>query len=206
MGTRRLLSWRIGGVAAVIAVALTVAACGSSNTTSSSASSSTAAAAASSTTSAATSAASASPVSAKALAIGLTKGSAGTYLTGASGRALYLWVADSNGMSSCSGACAKAWPPLLTKGTPIAAHGVTAGGLGTITRSDGTKQVTYDGHPLYYFAGDPHAGSTNGQGSDAFGAKWWLVAPSGSAITAGSAGAASGSGASSSSSSSGGWS
>ena len=52
-------------------------------------------------------------------------------------------------------------------------------------RSDGTEQVTYKGHPLYYFVADTSAGSTKGQGSDAFGAKWWLVAPSGTAITAG---------------------
>ncbi len=72
--------------------------------------------------------------------------------------------------------------------------------LGTITRSDGTKQVTYKGHPMYYFAGDPEAGTTNGQGSPQFGAKWWLVTPSGSAIKAsGSAGG------STTSSSGGGW-
>ncbi|HEX4011809.1 MAG TPA: hypothetical protein VHX62_17440 [Solirubrobacteraceae bacterium] len=194
-----MFRWRAGGLVAVAAVALTVAACGSSSaTTSSSASSSPAAAAASPTTSTA----SASPASAKGIAIGMTKGSAGVYLTGASGKALYLWDADSNGMSSCSGACAQAWPPLLTKGTPIAAHGVTAGDLGTITRSDGTKQVTYKGHPLYYFVGDTAAGSTKGQGSDAFGAKWWLVAPSGAAITGGGSAAASAAPAASSSSSS----
>ena len=68
-------------------------------------------------------------------------------------------------------------------------HGDRAGSarasdLGTITRSDGTKQVTYDGHPLYYFAGDSGSGTASGQGSDGFGAKWWLVAPSGSDVTA----------------------
>jgi hypothetical protein len=59
-----------------------------------------------------------------------------------------------------------------------------ASDLGTSTRSDGTKQVTYDGHPLYYFAGDSGPGMASGQGSDNFGAKWWLVAPSGSDVTA----------------------
>jgi predicted lipoprotein with Yx(FWY)xxD motif len=105
------------------------------------------------------------------------------YLTGASGRALYLWVADSHGKSNCSGACASAWPPLITKATPVASGVVKAADLGTITRSDGSKQVTYKGHPLYYFAGDTGPGTTGGQGSDGFGAKWWLVAPSGTAIT-----------------------
>ncbi len=68
-------------------------------------------------------------------------------------------------------------------GTLTAAGSAKASDLGTITRSDGTKQVTYDGHPLYYFVGDSAAGQTNGQGSDNFGAKWWLVAPSGAEIT-----------------------
>ena len=60
---------------------------------------------------------------------------------------------------------------------------MTASGLGTITRSDASKQVTYDGHPLYYFAGDSGPGQASGQGSDGFGVKWWLVAPSGQKIT-----------------------
>jgi hypothetical protein len=64
----------------------------------------------------------------------------------------------------------------------VATGRVSAADLGTITRSDGAKQVTYNGHPLYYFAGDPKAGSTTGQGSDSFGAKWWLVSPAGAAI------------------------
>jgi predicted lipoprotein with Yx(FWY)xxD motif len=59
-----------------------------------------------------------------------------------------------------------------------------ASDLGTITRSDGTKQVTYDGHPLYYFVGDKGAGQASGQGSDGFGAKWWLVSPAGADVTA----------------------
>jgi hypothetical protein len=59
-----------------------------------------------------------------------------------------------------------------------------ASDLGSITRSDGTKQVTYDGHPLYYFSGDSGAGTATGQGVDGFGAKWWLVAPGGSDVTA----------------------
>jgi hypothetical protein len=64
-----------------------------------------------------------------------------------------------------------------------ASGGAKASDLSTITRSDGTKQVTYDGHPLYYFAGDSGPGSASGQGSDGFGAKWWLVAPTGTDVT-----------------------
>jgi predicted lipoprotein with Yx(FWY)xxD motif len=105
-------------------------------------------------------------------------------LTNGSGRAVYLWVKDTGDMSQCSGACAGAWPPVTTTGTVTAAGSAKPSDLGTITRSDGTKQVTYDGHPLYYFAGDSGAGTASGQGSDSFGAKWWLVAPNGSDVTA----------------------
>jgi predicted lipoprotein with Yx(FWY)xxD motif len=119
-------------------------------------------------------------------------GSAGSFLTNSSGRAVYLWAADSMNKSMCSGACAGAWPPVTTKGMVTAADGAKAADLGTITRSDGSKQVTYLGHPLYYFAGDSGSGQTNGQGSDSFGAKWWLVAPTGSKITVADATAGSG--------------
>jgi predicted lipoprotein with Yx(FWY)xxD motif len=110
--------------------------------------------------------------------------SGGAFLTNSSGRAIYLFLADSTNKSNCSGACASTWPPVTTTGTPTASGSAQSSGLGTITRSDGTKQVTYDGHPLYYFAGDTGAGTDKGQGIDGFGAKWWLVAPSGSSITA----------------------
>ncbi len=189
MASSATAKFRSRGVAAVIGVALLAAGCGSS---SSSNTPSTSAAASSPSTSSTTAAAGG--------AIGTTKARDGTYLTGASGRALYLWVADTNGKSSCSGACAQAWPPLTTTGTPSASGGAISADLGTITRAEGTKQVTYKGHPLYYFAGDPGAGTTTGQGSNQFGAKWWLVAPSGAAI-----GAKSSSGGSSGSSSGGGW-
>jgi predicted lipoprotein with Yx(FWY)xxD motif len=109
--------------------------------------------------------------------------SAGTYLVGPNGHALYLFEADKQGKSNCSGACAKVWPPLTTTGKPGASGGAMSADLGTITRSDGTKQVTYKGHPLYYYVTDTSAGQTTGQGSNNFGAKWWLVAPSGAAIT-----------------------
>jgi predicted lipoprotein with Yx(FWY)xxD motif len=106
------------------------------------------------------------------------------FLTDGAGRAVYLWVKDTGDASVCSGACAGAWPPVTTTGTVKAAGSASASDLGTITRSDGTKQVTYDGHPLYYYAGDSGSGMASGQGSDSFGAKWWLVSPSGSDVTA----------------------
>ena len=120
-------------------------------------------------------------------------GSAGAFLTAGSGRAVYLWAKDGMSMSACSGACAAAWPPVPATGTLTATGSAKASDLGTITRSDGTKQVTYDGHPLYYFAGDSAAKQTNGQGSDSFGAKWWLVTPAGAKITAAETAASTGS-------------
>ena len=109
---------------------------------------------------------------------------AGTILTNGSGQAVYLWAKDTGDMSTCTGACAGAWPPVTTTGTATASGSAKASDVGTITRSDGTKQVTYDGHPLYYFSGDSGPGTATGQGSDGFGAKWWLVAPTGSDVTA----------------------
>src|SRR6516162_10684996 len=115
-------------------------------------------------------------------------GSAGAFLTDGSGRTVYLWAKDGMNMSGCSGACAAAWPAVPATGKLTATGGAKVSDLGTIIRSDGTRQAAYDGHPLYYFAGDS-AGQTNGQGSDNFGAKWWLVAPSGTKITASDTGA-----------------
>jgi predicted lipoprotein with Yx(FWY)xxD motif len=110
-------------------------------------------------------------------------GSAGTYLTDGSGRAVYLWVKDPSGKSVCDGACAGAWPPVTTTGSVTASGSAMASDLSTFTRSDGTKQVLYDGHALYYFVGDTSPGATKGQGLDGFGAKWWLVTPTGSGLT-----------------------
>jgi len=111
-------------------------------------------------------------------------GSAGAFLTDSSGRAVYLFMADPTGKSVCVNACVSVWPPVTASGTPTGSGGVTGSHLSVITRSDGTKQVVYDGHALYYFSGDSGAGQVNGQGVNGFGAKWWLVAPTGSQITA----------------------
>jgi predicted lipoprotein with Yx(FWY)xxD motif len=138
----------------------------------------------------ATSAASATGANSGAATVDVRTSNGASFLTDGSGRALYLWVPDTKTMSTCFGACATAWPPLTVKGAPTAGTGATAGELGTISRSDGTKQVTYAGHPLYYYVGDTAAGQTNGEGSDEFGAPWYLVAPSGQQITSRSAAAA----------------
>lgn len=126
-----------------------------------------------------TSQAGSSSASASSATVKTQNGPLGRYLADGSGRALYLFGSDTSSTSSCSGACAALWPPLTAKGPVSAIDGATSGDLATIARPDGTKQVTYAGHPLYYFAGDNGAGQTNGQGVNEFGALWWLVAPSG---------------------------
>jgi predicted lipoprotein with Yx(FWY)xxD motif len=125
--------------------------------------------------------------SASSVTVKTQHGPGGSYLAGTSGRALYLFASDTSSTSSCTGACAMDWPPLTTKDSVVASDGVIGSDIATITRPDGTKQVTYAGHPLYYYAGDSEAGQTNGQGVDGFGALWWLVAPSGQKITTSSA-------------------
>ena len=109
--------------------------------------------------------------------------SLGTILVDGSGRTLYLFEKDQPDQSACAGACAAAWPVDQSSGAPKAGSGVKASMLGTIKRGDNTTQVTYNKHPLYYFQGDSGAGQQNGQGVDAFGAKWFVLNPAGGAVT-----------------------
>ena len=118
----------------------------------------------------------------------VAKSSLGSILVNASGRTLYLFKADSTTMSACTGACATAWPPLLANGTPTAGTGLTASKLGTVSRSGGNRQVTYNGHPLYLFIKDTKPGQTTGQGVTAFGAAWFAVSPAGNQISSQSTG------------------
>jgi predicted lipoprotein with Yx(FWY)xxD motif len=111
--------------------------------------------------------------------------SIGTILVGANGRTLYLFKKDTGPSSSCYGACASVWPPYTTNGNPVSGSGVQASLLGTTKRSDGTTQVTYAGHPLYFFGGDTVRGSITGEGLKQFGARWWVVSPGGGAIKRG---------------------
>jgi predicted lipoprotein with Yx(FWY)xxD motif len=110
----------------------------------------------------------------------------GTILVDANGRTLYLFEKDQPNQSACAGACASAWPIDHTSAAPKAAGEVKASLLGTIKRSDGTTQVTYNQQPLYYYAGDTAPGQLNGQGLNAFGAGWDVLSPSGSKIEGGS--------------------
>jgi predicted lipoprotein with Yx(FWY)xxD motif len=109
--------------------------------------------------------------------------SLGTVLAAGSKRlTVYLFAADTGAASTCSGACAQAWPPVTTTGAPKAEGSAVAADLGTITRADGTKQITYNGHPLYYYVSDSQSGETTGQGVNSFGAPWYVLTPSGSEI------------------------
>jgi predicted lipoprotein with Yx(FWY)xxD motif len=112
-------------------------------------------------------------------------GKIGTFLVDGSGRTLYLFQKDKTPKSKCSDDCATAWPPLLTSGKPKVSGGVRKSLLGTSKRSDGTTQVTYNGHPLYTFSQDQKAGDTKGQGVSAFGAKWYAVTSAGKRLGGG---------------------
>jgi predicted lipoprotein with Yx(FWY)xxD motif len=139
----------------------------------------------------AVSAAVASVAAAVAFANGPNRGAAtvavarsplGRILVDNKGRTLYDFVLDKGTASACYGACAALWPPLTTKGKPVAGRGVRASLLGTTKRKDGTLEVTYNGHPLYYFVTDTKRGQTTGQGVSQFGAPWWVLSPAGKEI------------------------
>jgi len=151
---------------------------------------------------------SATPAASSSAGTGLSAASTslGKIVVGPSGRTLYLFAKDSGMKSNCAGACASNWPPYTASSKPSAASGISAGSISLVKRADGAKQVTLDGHPLYYFSGDQSAGQMNGQGVDAFGAKWWVLAPSGTQVTAAPKSSSSGSSSGSSSSGGGGYS
>jgi predicted lipoprotein with Yx(FWY)xxD motif len=171
------------GVAALAGLALTISACGSSG--SSSSTSSTPAASASS------SAAASAPASSSAAAGGSTVSMISVggqqVLTDSKGDVLYWFVPDTATESKCEASCLTFWPAVA--GPVTAGSGVT-GTLGTITRSDGSKQATYDGHPLYTFAGDKSPGQNKGNGVNASGGLWWEMTVDGSTPPAKAAAAA----------------
>ncbi len=117
--------------------------------------------------------------SASAVTIKAASSPLGTILVDQDGKTLYLFEADSQNKSNCSGGCLSLWPPVDANGKATAGSGVTAGMIGTAT---GSSQVTYDGHPLYWFSGDTAAGDTNGEGLTDFGGAWYAVSPAGKAV------------------------
>jgi predicted lipoprotein with Yx(FWY)xxD motif len=135
-------------------------------------------------TSAAASATS-SKTAGSAPSVALASSKLGKILVDSHGRTLYLFAADKGTTSTCYGACASLWPPLTVTGTPKAGAGITASLLGTTKRTDGTTEVTYAGHPLYYYAPDTAAGDITGQDLSQFGAKWYVLTATGTEITHG---------------------
>jgi predicted lipoprotein with Yx(FWY)xxD motif len=121
-------------------------------------------------------------------------GGLGKILVDSQGRTLYLFQADHGTKSACTGPCATAWPPLLATDKPVAGSGISAAKLTTAARSDGNRQVVYNGHPLYRFASDQKPGDASGQAVNAFGASWFVVSPTGATITTTSTSSAGGSG------------
>jgi len=148
-----------------IALALLAAACGGSTPTASNPSPSP------------------SPSAAGAIIAVATNSTHGQILVDGNGMTIYLFVADTGTSSTCYTSCATIWPPVLTDGAPQAGAGADKSLLGTTTRTDGKVEVTYAGHPLYYFVKDKAPGDTTGQGVNGFGALWWVMSPSGAAIT-----------------------
>ena len=106
----------------------------------------------------------------------------GRILVDSKGITLYDFVKDKGTTSVCYGACAALWPPLLTQGKPLAGTGVRPSLLGTTRRKDGKLEVTYGGHPLYYFVTDRKPGQTTGQGVNQFGGPWWVLSLAGKEI------------------------
>jgi len=159
-------------------VALLAAGCGSSSSKTA-----TTRAAATRSPSAASTTATSTSAAATGVAVVSKHGKPGVILAaGPKKLTVYLFEGDKASSSSCTGECAGVWPPVTSAGAPTAGAGVVAADLGTITRSDGTKQVTYHGHPLYFYSKDGDSGDAYGQGIMGFGASWYVIAPSGNKV------------------------
>jgi predicted lipoprotein with Yx(FWY)xxD motif len=165
---------------------ITLAGCGSSKGKSATTSAAPAANPSSQSTTAANSTgttASAAPGGVVTVTTKHAKGSMGTILAAGPKRlTVYMFEADKGKTSSCTGACASVWPPVTTTSAAISGGSAKAADLGTVTRADGAEQVTYNGHPLYFYARDGDSGDAYGQGVKAFGADWYVLAPSGNKV------------------------
>lgn len=173
---RRPLAACVPGIAALALLA----GCGSSSSSSSQSSS---AASAPASTPTQSTPASTTPAASSGVAVASKHGKLGTILAaGPKHLTVYMFEADKGITSACTGACAKVWPPVTTEGKPSTSGAAVAADLGTTMRSDGGEQVTYKGHPLYFYDDDKDSGDAYGQGSKAFGAGWYVLKPSGSKV------------------------
>jgi len=172
---------RLVTLPAVLAAAALIVGCGSSN---SSSSGSTGSQSQSTSTSSSTSTSTGAVPLAAATVGSLHR----TVLTGAGGRTLYVLTPETSTHLLCtSSACVQAWPPVTVSSASALPHAVAgvSGTLGTVTRPDGTVQVTIDGQPLYTYAGDSGSGQANGEGLQSFGGTWYVVSPAGAAVHSG---------------------
>jgi predicted lipoprotein with Yx(FWY)xxD motif len=179
---------KIWGAAALAALALTVSACASSSSSTATTSSTPAAAGSSAAAAGSSAAAAGSSAAAGGTTLDVHTMSGQQVVTNSKGFTLYWFAPDTSTTSKCTGSCATFWPPV--KGPATAGSGVT-GTLGTITRSDGTTQATYDGHPLYTFAGDTAPGQAKGNGKNLSGGLWYEMTVSGAKPAVGAAASAS---------------
>lgn len=164
--------------AAALLVVVTSGCSSSSKTTSPSSSPATA----TTTVAPSASATSSSSTGATGSTVAVASSKHGPILVDGKGSSLYLFEADTSTKSTCAGACAVAWPPVLTSGAPQAGKDAKGALLGTTKRSDGSTEVTYNGHPLYYYAGDTKPGDTNGEELSQFGAKWYVLNAAGDKV------------------------
>jgi predicted lipoprotein with Yx(FWY)xxD motif len=175
-----------GLIAVVGAAALLAAGCGSSKSSSATSASSAYPSESEKSTSTAASTAPATTPTPSGSGVTVTVKHAsklGTIIAAGSKKlTVYMFEGDKGASSSCTGACASVWPPVTTTGAATAAGAANSADLSTITRSDGATQVTYKGHPLYFFAKDKDSGDAYGQGVKGFGADWYVLAPSGSKV------------------------
>jgi predicted lipoprotein with Yx(FWY)xxD motif len=131
----------------------------------------------------ATSGGSTNTAASKSSAVSLEQTPLGSVLVDSGGRTLYLFEGDRPDVSTLSAAGQAIWPPVTSKARPAAMGGANVALIGTIPEPGGARQVTYNGHPLYYYVGDQHSGQTTGQGLNQFGARWYVLSSAGRAIT-----------------------
>lgn len=170
----------VSSFAALVAAAGLLAGCGSSGSSSSEAGAGTDAAATTTTAAAAPSAHKVALMKPAKVTLSAKDSKYGKVLFNADGQVVYAFENDTANTSNCSGECADFWPPVLADGAPSAADGVDGAKLGTIDRPDGSKQVTYNGWPLYYM--DEPAGEIHCQNMDMHGGLWWVVAADGNPV------------------------
>jgi predicted lipoprotein with Yx(FWY)xxD motif len=176
--THRRRSGAVLALSVLVATAVSLAACSSSGSSSSSPSGG-----ATTDGSQAPSASTSSAPAGSGDALALRNTSLGTILTDGRGFTVYDFEADQGTTSACFDACAEAWPPVPAPGGALqVGAGVKKSLVGQTDRADGTQQLTYDGRPLYYYAGDSAPGSTTGQGSQSFGAPWYVLRASGQEV------------------------